>query len=214
MKWSKTFVNIAAVVILTANCFLINGCGTAESVCPQADIDAQSAISEEGYEIIILDESLAVQTVGDVTQEQGAETDGIDFYADRKTQEEYDAEDLAKRAMLEEKIQAAGGISEEEAIEIAEEAMETDIGVRSESMQLHIESTHGWSSFLWDITGSNWKEYQDRGEIAYFIQFDDIEDVWYSYHCVVNALDGSILDAYGLTLAETYEDCDAVYYQH
>lgn len=214
MKWSKMFVNIAAAVILLANCFLINGCGRTESVSPQADIDGQSAISEEDYEIIILEESLAVQTVGDVTQEQDAETDGIDFNADRKTQEEYDAEDLAERAMLEEKVQSAGGISEEEAIEIAEEAMETDIGSRRENMKLHTETIHGWSSDLVDIT--NWNEYKDRGEIAYFIQFDDIEDedVWYSYHCVVNALDGSILDAYGLTLAESHEDCDVVYYQH
>lgn len=212
MKWSKTFVIIAAAVILLANCFLVNGCGTAESVRSQTDIDGQAAISEEGYEIIVLEESLAVQSVGDVTQDQGEETEGIDLNANRKTQEEYDAEDLAKRAMLEEKVHSAGGISEEEAIEIAEKAMEADIGVRSESMQLHIESTHGWSSFLWDIT--NWNEYKDRGEIAYFIQFDDIEDVWYSYHCVVNALDGSILDAYGLTLAENYEDCNVVYYQH
>jgi len=129
-----------------------------------------------------------------------------------KTQEQMDAEDLAERAMLEEKVRAAGGISEKEAIGIAKEAMETDIGERSEKMELHIESVYGWSSFLWDIT--NWKEYKDRGKIAYFFQFDDTEDGWYSYHCVVNAVDGSILDAYGLTLAYDSADTSIVYYEH
>ncbi len=89
------------------------------------------------------------------------------------------AEDLAERAMLEEKVKTAGGISEEEAIGLARKAMETDIG-----------------------------------EIAYFFQFDDTEDGWYSYHCVVNAVDGSVLDAYGLTLAYDSKDASVVYYEH
>lgn len=64
---------------------------------------------------------------------------------------------------------------------------------------------------MWDVT--SWNNYKDRAEIAYFFQFDDIEDGWYSYHCVVNALDGSILDAYGLTLSES-RDYDIVFYTH
>lgn len=90
--------------------------------------------------------------------------------------------------------------------------METDIGERSEKMELHIESVHGWSSFLWEFTDR--KEYKDRGEIAFFFQFDDTKDGWYSYHCVVNAVDGSILDAYRLTLAHDSEDASVVYYEH
>ena len=134
----------------------------------------------------------------------------ITLNVNRKTKEEYEAEDLAERSMLEKKVQSAGGVSEEKAIEIAEKAMETDIGARSGRMELHIDY-RGWSSFLWDVT--NWNEYRERGEIAYFFQFDDTEDGWYSYHCVVNALDGSILDAYGLTLSES-SDYDIVYYTH
>ncbi|MDE5597905.1 MAG: hypothetical protein K2J04_08735, partial [Lachnospiraceae bacterium] len=58
-----------------------------------------------------------------------------------KTQEQMDAEDLAndlaERAMLEEKVKAAGGISEEEAIEIAKKAMEADIGEKSKELKVY-----------------------------------------------------------------------------
>lgn len=43
----------------------------------------------------------------------------IAFDTNRKTAAEYEAEDRAEREMLEEKVKAAGGISEEEAVEIA-----------------------------------------------------------------------------------------------
>lgn len=134
----------------------------------------------------------------------------IALNANKKTQEEVEAEDLAERAMLEQKVQSADGVSEEEAMEIAEKAMETDLGAKSGRMEIHIDY-RGWSSFLWDVT--NWNDYKDRAEIAYFFQFDDTEDGWYSYHCVVNALDGSILNAYGLTLSES-SDYDIVFYTH
>lgn len=131
----------------------------------------------------------------------------------RKTAAEYEAEDRAERAMLEEKVQAAGGISEKEAIEIARKALETDLGEKGKELELIINETYGWSS---DLCVADWSEIEekDRGAIAYSIGFNnaeegmDIEDIL-NYNCVVNAVDGSILEAYA-----TQGWDDAVYYKH
>ena len=61
----------------------------------------------------------------------------------RKTAAEYEAEDRAERAMLEEKVRAANGISEKEAIEIARKALETDLGEKGKEMELIIDETYG-----------------------------------------------------------------------
>lgn len=124
----------------------------------------------------------------------------IAFNTNRKTAAEYEAEDRAERAMLEEKVKAANGISEEEAIEIAKKAMETDLGEKGKGLKLHeAEGSYGWRAYLWDLT--DWDEYKDKGEIGYSIQFDNVEaidelDKLFSYHCMVNAIDGSICGAY------------------
>lgn len=124
----------------------------------------------------------------------------IAFNTNRKTAAEYEAEDRAERAMLEEKVKAANGISEEEAIEIAKKAMETDLGEKGKGLKLHeADESYGWRAYLWDLT--DWDEYQDKGEIGYSIQFDNLEavnelDELFSYHCMVNAIDGSICGAY------------------
>lgn len=76
-------------------------------------MEVQSVISEE-----------QPSTDTDKTQEQSGETGGMRAYSDgeqeriaintnRKTAAEYEAEDLAERAALEEKVKAADGISEE-----------------------------------------------------------------------------------------------------
>lgn len=105
---------------------------------------------------------------------------------------------LAKKLRLAEKVQAAGGISEEEAIKIAKEAMKTDMGENAKNMKLYVDE-YGCGANLRDVT--KYAEYQDRGEMAYFIRFDDIKEKMnltyiYSYHCVVDAMDGSVWDVY------------------
>lgn len=135
--------------------------------------------------------------------------------ANHKTQEEYDAEDKAEKARLEEKIRTEGGISGDQAVEIARKAMETDLGDRGKELELHYDDADGWD--LCDIT--DWSEYSDRGEVAYFIQFDnvnspnvkDLEDMA-SYHCVINAINGNILDAYEFVPGENWDV--PVTYQH
>ncbi len=123
----------------------------------------------------------------------------ISLNTNRKTQAEYEAEDRAKRAELEAKVKAAGGISEEKAVEIAQKAMETDLGEKAKELKLCI-NTYGWSS---DLRVSDWSEIKekDKGALAYSVGFNnvkegmEIED-WLNYVCVVNAADGSILEAY------------------
>lgn len=132
----------------------------------------------------------------------------------RKTQADYEAEDRAKRAMLEEKVQAAGGISEEKAIELAQKALETDLGERGKGMQLRPwEERYGWKT---DLCVADWSEIkkEDKGAIGYYMQFDfgDNSADGANYHCTVNAVDGSILEAYEIIWNN--DSAEAVYYEH
>ena len=124
----------------------------------------------------------------------------ISLNTNQKTQAEYEAEDRAKRAELEAKVKAAGGISEEKAVEIAQKAMETDLGEKAKELKLHINETYGWSS---DLCVADWSEIKekDKGALAYYFIFNNADKVTeiddlLNYNCVVNAADGSILEAY------------------
>lgn len=140
-----------------------------------------------------------------------------------KTQEQMDAEDLAKdlsqRAMLEEKVKAAGGINEEDAIEIARKAMEADIGEKSKELKIYISrkaESYGWKLELCDITDED--EY--KGDIAYSVNFDNVEEMekpedFFAYSCYVNAVDGSICCAYSISGDDRYlDEDDIVWYEH
>lgn len=114
------------------------------------------------------------------------------------TQEKMDEENRKERADLEEKIKAAKGISEDEAVAIAQKTMENDLGGKAKNLKLHEEERYGWKAYLYDIT--DWAEYKDKGDIAYMIQFDNVEEIedlndLFAYECVVNAIDGSICGA-------------------
>ncbi len=125
----------------------------------------------------------------------------ISLNTNRKTQAQWDALTRAERAELEAKVRAAGGISEEKAVEIAQKAMEIDLGEKAKELKLGVDETFGWSS---DLCVADWSEIKekDRGALAYSVGFSnviedetEIED-WLNYVCVVNAVDGSILEAY------------------
>lgn len=138
----------------------------------------------------------------------------IALNTNRKTQAEWDEETRAERAELEAKVKAAGGISEEEAVKIAQKAMEADLGEKAKELKLSVDETFGWSS---DLCVADWSEIKekDKGALAYSVGFGnmiedatDVED-WLNYVCVVNAVDGSILEAY------TIQGWDnIVYYEH
>ncbi len=140
-----------------------------------------------------------------------------------KTPEQIAAEDLAKelaeKAMLEEKVRAAGGISEAEAIEFARKAMEADIGEKAKELKLLIDrpeaEIYGWEVGLVDITDED--EY--KGDIAYEVQFDKWDEMkpedFFSYVCYVNAIDGSISGAYSISGdTEQLDYDDIVWYEH
>ena len=138
----------------------------------------------------------------------------ISLNTNRKTQAEYEAEDRAKRAELEAKVQAAGGISEEKAVEIAQKAMETDLGEKAKELKLYINKTYGWSS---DLCVADWSEIKekDKGALAYSVGFNNVKegmeiDNSLNYWCTVNAVDGSILEAY---MIQGLGD-NTVYYEH
>ena len=112
-------------------------------------------------------------------------------------------------------MKAAGGISEEKAVEIAQKAMETDLGEKAKELKLGIDEKFGWSS---DLCVADWSEIKDKdkGALAYSVGFGnmiedetEIED-WLNYVCVVNAVDGSILEAYTI---QGLGD-NTVYYEH
>ncbi len=126
------------------------------------------------------------------------------------TQEKIDEADRRDRAELEAKIKAAGGISEDEAIEIARKAMETDIGEKAKELELFISDERlGWKARLWE----------DDGVVCYSVNFlnrVDPED-YFSYNCSINAVDGSIYEASSINGdVESEEDIDdlTVWYEH
>lgn len=138
----------------------------------------------------------------------------ISLNTNRKTQAEYEAEDRAKRAELEAKVKAAGGISEEKAVEIAQKAMETDLGEKAKELKLYINKTYGWNS---DLCVADWSEIKekDKGALAYSVGFNNVKegmeiDNSLNYWCTVNAVDGSILEAY---MIQGLGD-NIVYYEH
>lgn len=99
------------------------------------------------------------------------------------------AEYLAERNRLRELVQAAGGISEEEAIEIAKRQMESELGERATEMILETDIS-GCGAFLVDI--SNQTNFEHEGDLAYIVGFRNPND-HSTYNCKIDAVDGSVL---------------------
>lgn len=242
MKRLKRNVCMAVAVLLAANIFSLAGCGKTEGQGRNTDMEGQYEGSENQTaadsagmpEQAAADGGTPGQTAAEGSREQGqrtsegsaktqkqdaadcseAEEAGADVKISGKTQAEIEAEDRAERAMFEEKVKDADGVSEEEAIEIARRAMEADLGRGTEEMKLSTDETYGWSS---DLCIADWNEIQeeDRGAIVYCINFNNAEEVadfkdLLNYNCTVNAVDGKVLEAY---LSQGL-DGDPVYYEH
>ncbi|MDE6743257.1 MAG: hypothetical protein K2J95_05200 [Lachnospiraceae bacterium] len=100
------------------------------------------------------------------------------------------AEMEAERERLREAVQAAGGISAEEAIEIATKQMESDLGERAEGKEILRYQDGSVAVFLLDISGRT--TYEHVGDVAYFVNFSNASD-HSNYTCIIDAVDGSIL---------------------
>ena len=129
-------------------------------------------------------------------------------------QEKIDEADQRDRAIREEKIKAAGGISEDEAIEIARKAMETDIGEKAKELEVVISS---------DYTKNGRKLYlfEDDGVVYYYVQFANKEEEvdpedFCNYNCKVNAVDGSIYEANSISgdVGLYWDYDDFIWYEH
>ena len=130
------------------------------------------------------------------------------------TQEKIDEANQRDRAIREEKIKAAGGISEDEAIEIARKAMETDIGETAKELEVVISS---------DYTKNGRKLYlfEDDGVVYYSVHFANKEEVidpedFCNYNCKVNAVDGSIYEANSISgdVGLYWDYDDFIWYEH
>lgn len=205
MKKLQKVVNRIAVVFLLASAFSLPGCGTAEN----ADMEEMSVDLEVEQESPKAQVDAAADKA-DETEKTGQEQD-VEII--RRTKEEWDEITLKERAELEAKVKAAGGISEEKAVEIAKKALETDLGDKGKELTLVIDEAFGWRS---DLCVADWSEIKekDRGALAYCIGFNNADKVTevddlLNYNCTVNAADGSILEAC------TIQGLDnTVYYEH
>ncbi len=101
------------------------------------------------------------------------------------------AEKEAEEKQWQERIQAAGGISEGEAIEIATKQMEAELGERAEGKEILKYQDGSAAVLILDISEKT--EYEHKGDLAYYVIFDDPND-HSVYYCTIDAVDGSVLE--------------------
>ncbi len=99
------------------------------------------------------------------------------------------AEKEAEEKQWQERIQAAGGISEEEAIEIATKQMEAELGERAEGKEI-LKYQDGSAAVL-KLDISEETSYEHKGDVAYYVIFTDDHS---TYYCTIDAVDGSVLE--------------------
>ncbi|MDE6846584.1 MAG: PepSY domain-containing protein [Lachnospiraceae bacterium] len=105
------------------------------------------------------------------------------------------AERQAEEKQWREKIQAAGGISEEEAIEIAMKQMKDELGERAEGKEILKYEDGSVAVIKIDI--SEQTDYEHKGDVAYLVIFSNPSENDHStYYCMIDAVDGSILKTY------------------
>lgn len=94
-----------------------------------------------------------------------------------------------------EKIQATGGISEEKAIEIATKQMKDELGERAEGKEILKYEDGSVAVIKIDI--SEQTDYEHNGDVAYLVIFSNPSENDHStYYCMIDAVDGSILETY------------------
>ncbi|MDE6318571.1 MAG: hypothetical protein K2M22_02445 [Lachnospiraceae bacterium] len=100
------------------------------------------------------------------------------------------AEKQAEENQWREKIQAAGGISEEEAIEIARKQMEDELGERAEGKEILKYQDGSPAVIKLDISEETTYEHEE--DMAYMVHFYNPNDRSF-YECMIGAVSGSIL---------------------
>lgn len=100
------------------------------------------------------------------------------------------AQAQAEKNQLRRRIEAAGGISEEEAIEIATKRMEADLGERAEGKEILRYQDGSAAVTTKDLSGQT--DYEHKGYIAYMVYFENPEDHSF-YECTIDTVGGNIL---------------------
>ena len=101
----------------------------------------------------------------------------------------------AERNRLIEKIEAAGGIDKEEAIEIARKQMEAELGEGAEGKEILKYQDGSAAVIMQDISEET--GYEHKGDVAYLVIFTDPNASEHStYYCIIDAVDGNILKTY------------------
>lgn len=101
------------------------------------------------------------------------------------------AEEEAERNQQKEYIEAAGGISEEEAIEIATKQMEAELGEKAQGKEILKYQDGSVAVIILDISEKT--DYEHKGDLAYMVHFHNPNDHT-SYECIIDVVDGSILE--------------------
>lgn len=215
MKQTKK--RYAVEVLLVVSILVLTGCGKKVAESPRTEIaEAQLDVSQ-GKGLPNDGEQQSETQDADAGENQNPEEkEQTALNTNQKTQKDWDDINLKERAEFEAKVKAAGGITEDEAIEIAKKAMEEDIGEKAKGLKLAAASEqYGWKAYLWDIT--DWEEYNAKGgELGWSIHFSNVadaegEDDLFSYDCMVDAMDGSVC---GANTRQGFIDGETVWYAH
>lgn len=108
------------------------------------------------------------------------------------------AESQEKEARLKKILQDAGGISGDEAVEIAKKQFETDLGDAADGLELMTDSL-GRSASLLDA--SDYAEVESKAGVIYDVSFGNT-DSHAVYGYLIDAVDGSILHTYSTESAQ------------
>lgn len=101
------------------------------------------------------------------------------------------AEYQAEEARLEKIVQDVGGISGEDAIEIARKQLASDLGEKAEKLELMTDNS-GSGVTLVDISG----EIESKAGVAYDVGFGDPNGHTFTYGYIIDVVDGNILSTW------------------
>ncbi|MDE6750936.1 MAG: PepSY domain-containing protein [Lachnospiraceae bacterium] len=101
------------------------------------------------------------------------------------------AEEEEEKNHQREIIEAAGGISEAEAIEIATKQMAAELGERAEGKEILKYQDGSAAVIILDISEET--DYEHKGDLAYYIIFENKND-HSIYYCTIDAVDGRVLE--------------------
>ncbi|MCM1183304.1 MAG: hypothetical protein NC337_08020 [Roseburia sp.] len=104
------------------------------------------------------------------------------------------AEAQAQTALLEKTVQDAGGISGDNAVEIARKQLKADLGDAADGLELMTDNT-GSGATLFAPTEEGYEGIDSKADVAYNVGFGN-PDIHFSYGYIIDAVDGSILYTY------------------